>query len=251
MLTKYSRTIRLELQYDGSNYSGWQRQTNKVSIQFTLEEALAKIANERVTTFVAGRTDTGVHARKQCVSFSLTKSKTPVSAFVQGTNALLPSDIRVMSAHEEEISFLAIKAAKSKVYRYYFCHSPIENVFLKYVWQIRFKFDLSKMKKALKPLIGQHDFSCFQTHGRETKTSVRTIHRAVIKKDRDHIYYLEIEANGFLRHMVRAIMGTLMEIGTERLPADSMKKIIQSQDRKQAGRTAPAHSLFLWDVRLK
>ena len=250
MVKNYTRTIRLDIQYDGTQYVGWQRQSKGDSIQSVLEEALTKIANEKVTTFCAGRTDAGVHARKQMVSLSLIKSKTPVRAFVEGTNTLLPPDIRVNAAYEESVEFLAVKAAKSKVYRYYFRYTPIDDVFLKTVWQTRFKFDLSKMKKALKALEGKHDFSCFQTHGRETKTSVRTILHAAIKKERDDIYYLEIEGDGFLRHMVRSIMGTVMAIGNGKLQVQDMKKIISSKKRINAGPTAPGHALFLWDVRL-
>jgi len=199
MLDKYIRTIRLDVQYDGTHYVGWQRQAKGDSIQSKLEDALTKIAAEKATLFAAGRTDAGVHARKQVVSLSLTKSKTPIEAFVIGTNTLLPDDIRVTAAYEEKIDFQAIRCAKTKVYRYYFRYSPIENVFLKTVWQIKFKFNLAKMKKALSHLVGEHDFSCFQTHGRETKTSIRRIRRASIKKEQDGVFYMEIEANGFLR----------------------------------------------------
>ena len=246
----YIRTIRLDVQYDGANYVGWQRQAQGDSTQSKLEDALSKISNEKVTIFAAGRTDAGVHARKQLVSVSLTKSKTPIRAFIEGTNTLLPPDIRVTAAHEEKIEFLAITAAKSKIYRYYFRYAPIEDVFLKTVWQSKFKFDLSKMKKALKVIVGKHDFSCFQTHGRETQTSIRTIHRAAIKKDKNDIYFLEIEADGFLRHMIRAIMGTLMDMGNGKIPATDMKKILQSKNRTKAGLTAPPYALFLWDVKL-
>ena len=251
MLKPYTRTVRLEIQYDGSKYIGWQRQAKGDSIQGKLESALTKIANEKVTLFAAGRTDAGVHAQKQVVSASLLKSKTPLRAFVEGTNTLLPPDIRVHAAFEEKIEFLAITAAKSKIYRYYFRYAPIENVFLKTVWQTRFKFDLSNMKKALKHVVGEHDFSCFQTHGKETRTSVREIYKAVIKKDKDDIYFLEIEGNGFLRHMVRALMGTVMQVGFGKRSHLDVKKIIDSKNRMKAGLTAPAHALFLWDVKLK
>lgn len=247
----YIRTVRLDVQYDGTNYVGWQRQVKGATIQAILENALTKIAGEKTTLFCAGRTDTGVHARKQIASMSLLKSKTPVHAFVDGTNTLLPPDIRVTAAFEEKVDFLIITAAKSKIYRYYFRHARVEDVFLKTVWQTRFRFDLSNMKKAIKPLVGKHDFSCFQTHGRETKTSVRTILRATIKKERDDIYFLEIEGDGFLRHMVRSIMGTVMAIGNGKMKVEDMKKILQSKNRTKAGPTAPGHALFLWDVKLK
>lgn len=251
MLKNYIRTVRLDVQYDGTNYVGWQRQPKGDTIQARLESALSKIANEKITLFVAGRTDTGVHARKQIASFSLLKSHTPVSAFVIGTNTLLPPDIRVTSAYEEKVEFLAVRDAGSKIYRYYFRYTQIDDVFLKTVWQIKFKFDLTKMKQALKHIVGEHDFSCFQTHGKETKTSIRTIKRAVIKKDHDDIYFLEIEANGFLRHMVRSIMGTIMQVGNGKIPPSEVKKIIASKCRTKAGVTAPANALFLWDVKLK
>jgi tRNA pseudouridine38-40 synthase len=251
MLHEYTRTIRLDVQYDGTNYIGWQRQAKGDSVQSKLEGALDRIANEKTTIYAAGRTDAGVHARKQVVSLSLKQSTTPLSAFVVGTNTLLPSDIRITAAYEEKLDFHAIRCAKWKVYRYYFRYAPIENVFLKTVWQSKFKFDLPKMRKTLKYIVGEHDFACFQTHGRETKTTIRNIRRASIKKDKDDIYYLEIEANGFLRHMVRAIMGTLMDIGCGKIPVSQMRPILASKKRANAGQTAPGHSLFLWDVKLK
>lgn len=251
MRKEYTRTIRLEVQYDGSQYSGWQRQDNKITIQEVLEKALTKISNEKATIFGSSRTDAGVHARKQVVSLSLLKSRAPLRAFVEGTNTLLPPDIRVMAAYEENVDFLAIKCAKSKIYRYYFRYTTIDDVFLKTVWQTRFKFDLVKMKKELKAIVGKHDFSCFQTHGKETRSSIRTIHRASIKKHQDDIYYLEIEGDGFLRHMVRSIMGTVMQFGIGKLKHTTMKEILNSKSRKKAGLTAPAHALFLWDVKLK
>ena len=251
MLDKYIRTIRLDVQYDGTQYVGWQRQAKGSSIQSKLEEALSKVANENVVLFVAGRTDTGVHARKQMVSMSLVNSKTPIEAFVFGTNALLPPDIRVTASYEERIDFRLIQRVKSKTYRYYFRYSPIENVFLKTVWQTKSKFQLSKMKKALRYLVGEHDFSCFQTHGRETKTGIRKIYKAIIRKDREGVYFLEIEANGFLRHMVRSIMGTIMDVGVGKIEPRVVRSIVASKDRKKAGQTAPPHALFLWEVQLK
>ncbi len=252
MLKDYNRTIRLDIQYDGTNYSGWQRQPKHPSIQSVLEDALSVIANEKVTLFASGRTDAGVHARQQLVSFSTRHTKAPLRAFMEGTNTLLPPDIRVLQATEEKIEFHAITSAKSKIYRYFFVESPIENVFLRnYVWQIRFPLNISKMKKSIPDLVGKHDFTCFQTHGQETKTSIRTIRRAAIKKTHEKIYYLELEADGFLRHMVRSIMVTLVDIGTGKMEAKSLKKIIQSKSRAKAGQTAPAHGLFLWEVIIK
>ena len=252
MLKKYNRSVQLHIQYDGSRYAGWQSQPNRDTIQSVLEGALTKIANEKVVLFASGRTDAGVHAKKQIVSFSTTKSKTPAQAFVDGTNTLLPSDIRVTYASDEKVEFHAIKSVSSKVYRYFFIYGAIENVFRRnYVWHIRFPFNVSNMKKAARTLVGKHDFSCFQTHGKETKTSIRTIHKMSIKQTKEKVYYLEIEADGFLRHMVRSVMGTLVDIGTGKIESKNLKNILQSKDRTKAGQTAPAHGLFLWDVKLK
>lgn len=252
MLKNYNRTIQLWIQYDGTRYAGWQRQPKKDTIQSVLENAISVIANEKITLFASGRTDAGVHAKKQVVSFSTLTSTTPVRAFVDGTNTLLPADIRVNDAFEEAIEFHAITSTRLKTYRYYFVHAEIENVFFRhYVWQIRFPLNLAKMKKAIPSLVGTHDFSCFQTHGKPTQTSVRTIQKVAIKKNVDDVYYMEITADGFLRHMVRAIMGTLVDIGIGKLDYRSMGTIIDSKDRRKGGQTAPAHGLFLWDVEVK
>lgn len=244
-----TRTIRLDLQYEGTEYVGWQRQARRKSVQGSLERALSKIANEKVTLFGASRTDAGVHAVQQVASFSLKKSRTPVEAFVRGANTLLPKDIRVDSAIEADLWFHAREDAKQKTYRYFLetTHGP-SVFFRRYVWHRRGSLDLDAMKSATKTILGTHDFSAFRTSGYTTKTSVRTVLDAKWEESPLATYF-EITADGFLKQMVRSLVGTLVEIGHGKRRPEDMKKILESGRRDRSGVNAPARGLFLWSVR--
>ncbi len=243
------RTIRLDVQYEGTAYVGWQRQANGKSVQEVLENALSRVASERVTLFASSRTDAGVHALGQVASFSLKTETPPVVAFIEGTNALLPPDIRVVEASEVDLWFHANEGALQKTYRYFFQFGRDANLFLRrFAWHVRRPPDMEAVERASEFLLGAHDFAAFRTRGTPTKSSVRTVQSVRWDEGPLGLVYFEITANGFLKHMVRNIVGTLLEIGHGKRSPESIPGIIESRERTKAGPTAPPHGLFLWRV---
>ncbi len=244
------RTVRLELEYDGGPFVGWQRQANGVAIQELLEEALAQIAGETVTLFSASRTDAGVHACQQVVSFGLKESRVPVQALVEGTNNLLPPEIQVQSGKEAELGFHATGAAKEKEYKYFIWTEKVCPVFFRnYCWHLRRNLDRSLMQEASKIFIGEHDFAAFRNRKIETKTSIREVRGAKWEDGPFDSLCFRISAGGFLRHMVRNLVGTLVEVGEGKRTVEEVREILLSKDRKKAGLTAPPQGLFLWSVK--
>lgn len=245
-----TRTIRIDVQYEGTKYVGWQRQAKGKSIQGVLEQALAKVAAEKITLYSSSRTDAGVHAREQVASFSLKKSRTPVRAFVEGTNSLLPDDIRVFDAKEMNLGFHANFDAVEKTYRYFFQPGQIPSVFFRaYAWHFRQKLNLTAMKKGADFLLGEHDFAAFRTQGSQTKTTVRKVFEATWTHAPMNLLYFEISANGFLKYMVRNVVGTLVDVGLGKKKPEDVRKVLESGKRERGGKTAPPHGLFLWRVK--
>jgi len=243
------RNIKLLIEYDGTNYLGWQVQPKGATIQGTLEEKLGLLTGEPVKLSGSGRTDSGVHALGQVAHFR-TQSQMDVRSMQRALNSLLPPDIVIQKVEEVEESFHARKHSKSKVYEYRILNRDLRSAFHRgYVWHITQELNLKEMKKATESLIGEHDFSAFRTVGSPTRTTVRRVIRAEWKRGRDGLIRFEIEANGFLKQMVRSIIGTLVEIGKGRMSAGDFRKILDSKDRKKAGPTAPARGLFLKEVR--
>jgi len=246
-----SRVLKLVLSYDGTDYVGWQRQANGVSIQALVEEAIAPIEGRPVTVFGAGRTDAGVHALAQAASVVLESSIEP-AACLRALNASLPADVRVRDASEAPAGFHARFSAKSKAYRYYIRSaawvSPFER---RYVWHVPTALDDEAMAAAAEALRGPHDFSAFQAAGSEVATTTRTIlDLALTRVDESDgaLVTIDVEADGFLRHMVRTIVGTLVEVGRGRRDPGEVGRILASGDRTQAGATAPPQGLFLMRV---
>ena len=249
MNPKFKRTIRIDVQYDGTGFVGWQRQPNGASIQEHLEKALSKVADEEITLYGSGRTDAGVHARMQVASFSLKSSRTPVEAFIQGTNTLLPPEIRVHRSMEADLNFLASSNAIEKTYRYFIQVGAEPLVFLnRYALHLNKALDLSAMRAASKLLVGEKDFIAFQGSNTDTKTTIRHVTHAGWHTSDLQTLCFEIKGNGFLKYMVRNIVGTLIEVGQGKRDPKDIEKIIQSKDRQQAGPRAPAQGLFLWSV---
>ncbi len=243
------RNIKLIIEYDGTNYQGWQVQAKGATIQGIIEEKLSTITEERIHLAGSGRTDSGVHALAQVANFK-TKSQLDVRSIQKALNSLLPPDIVIQRAEEVEDDFHARKAAMGKVYEYRILNRELRSAFHHgYAWHIPQKLDLEEMRKATRILIGEHDFSSFRSVGTPTRTAIREINRAEWKKDRDGLIRFEIEANGFLKQMVRAIVGTLVEVGRGKIDSGEFQKILDSKDRKMAGPTAPAHGLFLKEVK--
>jgi tRNA pseudouridine38-40 synthase len=243
------RNIKLLIEYDGTNYQGWQVQPKGPTIQGMLEEKLGLITGQPVQLFGSGRTDSGVHALGQIAHFK-TQSRMDIRTIQRALNSLLPPDIVIQKVDEVDEGFHARKHSKSKVYEYRILNRNLRSVFHhRYVWHIPPKLNLTEMKKATQSLVGEHDFSSFRSVGTPARTAVRRVSRAEWKRGRDGLIRFEIEANGFLKQMVRAIVGTLVEVGKGRTKASDFRKIMNSRERKEAGPTAPAQGLFLKEVK--
>lgn len=241
------QTIKLTLEYDGTDYVGWQVQLNGPSIQGKLEEALGVLLKQPVRVVGAGRTDAGVHALGQVASF-LSPLDLPLRAYVAGLSSLLPRDIAVVAAEQRPEGFDARRAARGKIYRYRIVNrpwrSPVER---RQAWEIFRPLDDAAMRAAAPALLGRHDFSAFRASDCQASTTVREVRRLEVRREGE-IVTVEIEATAFLKHMVRNIVGTLVEVGTGRRAADSLAELLASGDRDRAGVTAPAHGLCLVEV---
>ena len=243
------KNIKLIIEYDGKNYCGWQRQKDKPSIQGCIESAITKMTGQQITLIGSGRTDAGVHAWQQVANFKCHTRLNPIQ-LMKGLNSLLPKDIAIHSSVEVASDFHARFNVKSKVYRYYIGQRPHKMaLFHQYCWYIPYKLNISDMKNASTLLEGTHDFKSFEGSGSPRSTTVRTIFRSELKlNDNQYIIY-EIEADGFLRFMVRNIVGTLVEIGKKRMPVDAIPEILSARDRNCAGPTAQPDGLFLIEVK--
>ncbi|MBF8277742.1 MAG: tRNA pseudouridine synthase [Candidatus Brocadiaceae bacterium] len=241
------RNIRLQIEYDGANYSGWQTQKNDKTVQETLSHAIWQALQEKITIHGAGRTDAGVHALGQVAHFK-TGSSIPANRLVHAINYYLPHDIVVKSAVDVPETFHAQYSTKSKVYQYTvlndWTRSAINRNFC-YVYG--YALDVEKMTEAAKLLIGAHDFTSFTTKAIEDKNRVRTVQRLDIRKEGKYLYFT-IEADGFLYNMVRTIVGTLLEVGRGKIAGDAIKDILNKKNRIFAGPTAPARGLCLMEI---
>lgn len=243
------RNFKMILEYDGTAYCGWQRQKNGLSIQQVLEEKIQFITCEKVTVNGSGRTDAGVHALNQVAGFKSTTCL-PAEILYRGINGLLPPDIVIKKLEEVAAEFHPRFDARGKIYVYKICNKSLRPALGRnYFWFIRYPLDLTVMKRACDYLIGRHDFSCFCASGTNVKDRNRNVTKLNIDKSMDGLLEITIEAQGFLKYMVRNIVGTLVEIGSGKRPPEEMKKIIESKDRNNAGITAPAHGLYLKEVK--
>ena len=239
--------LALGVEYSGENYCGWQRQKHSPSVQENLEKALCKIANQVVKVFCAGRTDTGVHAMAQVVHFDI-EAKRPLTAWMRGANNLLPGDISISWAKTTLDDFHARFSAESRSYRYVIqnTQSPAATLDRKVTWH-RPSLDENLMQKGANFLLGTHDFSSFQASSCQANTSTRTILKATVTRNKDLIV-IDISANAFLHHMVRNIVGCLLQVGEGRQPFSFVKKIMDLADRNKAPDTAKPHGLYLVGV---
>lgn len=238
---------RLKIAYRGTAYAGWQRQINALAVQQVVEEALAKIFRESVRLHAASRTDTGVHARGQVAHFSPSVDR-PLVALVKGVNTLLPEDIRVMEAGKMREGFHARFRAGAKEYRYSLSSapvlSPLRSLFVAPVMDF---VDVELMREASKCLVGLHDFRAFALAGGSQKTSERRILEVSWLENGSELEF-RILGEGFLRGMVRSIVGTLREVGERKRSVDSFAALLRGADRQQAGPTAPARALILHHI---
>src|SRR5262249_14596128 len=260
------RNIKLTLSYDGTEFNGWQTQPGYRTVQETLEQAIAKLTGEaKIRVNASGRTDAGVHAVGQVVNF-YTTTQHPLEVLVRAINAHLPADVVVREAADMPESFDANREAKRNLYRYVMHEADVPDPFLRrYAYHVRHKLDVAKMRQAAEALLGRHDFHSFETDWPNRMSSVRTITHLTIDRMTSHPFprevdptsraghggdwiWLDVEADGFLYNMVRAIAGTLINVGRGYWPIEHVAKILQAEDRAQAGPTAPAHGLFLMRV---
>lgn len=239
--------FKLIVAYDGSNYNGFARQPNGVTIQETLEQAIEKIVQHKVIIKGAGRTDTGVHAKGQCCTFD-SETKVPAERLVSAINSKLPRDIAVKSVEVVSEDFHPRFGAKRKTYRYQILNSKSRDPFLdKYSLLYPYKLDVELMRAAAKEMVGEHDFICFCSAGSSVKDTVRTIYDIHIKQDGDLIS-VDICGNGFLYNMVRIIIGTLLKVNEGKLSTGDIRKIIESKNRDLAGPTAPPQGLTMVEI---
>jgi tRNA pseudouridine38-40 synthase len=250
-MTIVERNIRLLIAYDGTQYQGWQRQKESPTIQGAIEDNLFKITQQPVSLHGAGRTDSGVHAWGQVASFR-TSSEMPTAKIEAALSALLPRDIFIRQVGEVEPTFHPRFASKAKIYDYLICNHPRNTPFFHhYVWFLPEPVDLDLIKAGLSLLTGEQDFSSFQSHGSEVSHAVRTLYQAILLPGPWGGFKLRFKANGFLRHMVRNMVGTLIRVGLKRTSIKELEDIVQSKDRSRAGEMAPAQGLFLRKVLYK
>jgi tRNA pseudouridine38-40 synthase len=268
------RNLKLTLAYDGTRFVGWQRQADGESIQGFLEDALARFEGAPVTVHGAGRTDAGVHALGQVASAAVTFTH-PTATVVRALNAQLPEDIRILEVTDAAPDFHARFSARSKTYRYHIRDGGAGDPFTRaFVWQLAESLDVSAMHAAAAALVGRHDVAAFQSTGTDVASTTRTIFRSELRDSSadysavrgfesfamfEHspreraersgrLFVYEVTADGFLRHMVRAIVGTLVDVGRGWRSAESMAQLIEHGTRAEAGATAPPHGLFLVSV---
>jgi tRNA pseudouridine38-40 synthase len=243
------RNIKLTIEYDGTAYHGWQIQPGLETIQGVMKERIARITREKVNLIAAGRTDAGVHALAQVANFH-TENAIDLASLQRGLNSLLPSDIVIKSIEEVDERFHARFSARSKVYEYHILNQPYPSALLRnYAWFIHHELDRAAMERCGRLLIGSHDFSSFRASGDESRHSIREVFRLEIERRKDNLLIVTIEANAFLREMVRSIAGTLMDVGRGKTSLAEFDNIFQARDRRRAGMTAPAQGLFLVEVK--
>ena len=240
------RTLKFTIQYDGTGLVGWQRQASGTSVQGLLEDALTRIEGVAVTVFGAGRTDAGVHALAQ-VAHARIAVDHDVQTMVRAMNANLPDAVRVVDVSVAADDFHARFSARSKTYEYRIWNAAVLPPFLRlYLWHVPQRLDVVAMNAAAAAIVGEHDFAAFQGVGTPVHSTVRRVIAARWRdQTRDEPLTFEVTGEGFLRHMVRALVGTMVEIGRGGREIDEMARLIVSKDRHAAGRTAPANGLFL------
>jgi tRNA pseudouridine38-40 synthase len=245
------RWLKLTLAYDGTAYAGWQIQPDQPTVQGTLQGAWREITGEQVRLTAAGRTDAGVHALGQVASVA-TESTIPNDELCRALNARLPYDMAVLAVDDARQSFHATYDAVSKTYRYRIDNGRIRSVFdRQYSWHYPRPLDAYQMQVAGQALVGRHDFASFETAGSERPDTIRTIFRLVVARgsdDQADFITLEVEGDGFLYNMVRAIVGTLVRVGCGARPGEWVADVLSARDRRRAGQTAPAEGLFLVHV---
>lgn len=242
------RNLVLVISYDGTDFQGWQTQPGFRTVQETLEKAISDLTGEaKIRLNASGRTDAGVHAVGQVANF-YTTTKYECKVVQQALNARMPEDVVIHRVWEQGLAFDANKSAKRKLYRYVIHDGDTPDPFMRrYCYHNRRRLDAAAMNRASQCLKGRHDFHSFETNWPNRLSSVRTITHIAVNRVGDYMW-LDVEADGFLYNMVRAIAGTLVEVGRGKLQENQVAAILKAEDRTQAGATAPPQGLFLMRV---
>jgi tRNA pseudouridine38-40 synthase len=241
------RTIKLTIEYDGTSYAGWQVQSNGLAIQQVLENALAKILGSPVRLYSSGRTDAGVHAKGMVATFR-TNRELPLSAFSDGVNCHLPPDIAVREAKEAAPDFDPRREARGKHYRYTILNTPRRSPLCRlYAWHLKGNLDIAAMRKAAMLMVGEKDFAAFRTSGCAARTTVRNVFSVDITSEGELIL-IDVKGSGFLRNMVRIMVGTLVEVGQGKIPMVAIPALFNGKKEATAGMTAPPQGLSLVEV---
>lgn len=241
------RNIKLVIEYDGKKFGGWQKQPTKLNIQGEIEQAIKEITGETVDLTASGRTDAGVHSLGQVANFK-TNSNIEIGKFAIAINSKLKKSIVIKSAEEVEEDFHARYKCKGKKYRYVINNSYQGTaIYRELEYHIPQKLDINKMKQAIKYFEGKHDFKGFRASGTSSKDSVREIYKAEVIENGERII-IELTGNGFMYNMVRIIAGTVADVGLGKINPEDIPEIIDSKDRTRAGKTLPAHGLYLVEV---
>jgi tRNA pseudouridine38-40 synthase len=243
------KNFKIIIEYDGTHYHGWQRQKEEPTIQGEIEKALLTITAKNVIVNGSGRTDAGVHAYGQVANFRCDTKLAP-EILQKGLNSLLPDDIVIKACCQAASNFHARYDVKSKIYHYKIFNHPIPPaIHHQYIWFIRKRLNIHAMRVAITHIIGSHDFKAFEGSGSPRAHTIRHVIAAEMLETESGQICFQIEADGFLRYMVRNIVGTLVDVGLSKLSTDDFKLILESSDRTNAGATAPAHGLYLMEVK--
>ncbi|MFN3534115.1 MAG: tRNA pseudouridine(38-40) synthase TruA [Desulfatiglandales bacterium] len=241
------RNLKLVITYEGTDFSGWQYQKEGRTVQASIEEAVERITGERLRVIGAGRTDAGVHALRQVANFK-TLSTIPTQNLKRALNSLLPQDLKILEIEEVPLEFHARHSAKAKVYEYRVLSSEAPDVLRRrFVWQIPYRLRDEFLRASLKYIVGEHDFSSFRSTGSGVKSPVRTMYEADLRVEGE-LYRFIFRANGFLRHMVRNIVGTLVQMSLKERTPEEFLYLLEKRDRTLAGPKAPPQGLYLVEV---
>jgi tRNA pseudouridine38-40 synthase len=242
-----SRKLRIVVEYDGTDFAGWQRQPGQRTVQATLEDAIRDMTGEGVFVRAAGRTDAGVHADGQVASLSL-EANIPTTGLLRGLNSILPADLALVDVAEAAPDFDARFSARGKVYRYtVWSHSVRSPRRRRGAWYVREPLDLDAMRRAAATLVGEHDFRAFRASDCDRKTTNRIVRRLDVERQ-GPVLTIEVEATAFLKNMVRILVGTLVDVGRGRLAEDTIARMLETGDRTAGGMTAPPEGLTLLRV---
>ncbi len=245
---RMTKNFKLTIEYDGSRYHGWQRQKNDRSIQDEIEKVLKKMTSANVALVGSGRTDAGVHALGQVANFKCDTHLGP-ETFLSGLNSLLPNDIIITDCTLVGADFHARYDVQSKIYHYRILNRSVPAAIgRQYAWFIRKALNRQAMRAAIDHIVGRHDFKAFEGTGSPRKDTTRNVFSAELIEHQDEILIFAIKAEGFLRYMVRNLVGTLVDVGLEKITPSDFKQILDTKDRSQAGATAPARGLTLMRV---